>query len=261
MVQVCVLGSLKVITSNGTVQISAAQQRIVLAALAMQPGDSVPAHKLADAVWGAAPPEKWRVTLRGLVRRLRSALGDDRDLICTHPGGYVLEASPDDVDTLAFKALLADGQALMRDGEWELAHDTLAKAEALWRGAPFSDVPSDWLHSEYVPYLEEHLARARTARLEAAVRLSLRTAADSVPELRRLAFAYPEREDPRMLLMLALYRAGRHREALDEFRQWWDHLRHETGADPGRAIRSVNDRIARQDEALHAAPLGCDVLP
>lgn len=260
-VQVCVLGSLKVITSSGAIQISAAQQRTVIATLAMRPGDPVPPGTLAEALWGEVPSDKWQVALRGLVRRLRSALGDDRDRLGKRSGGYLLEAGPDDVDAPAFQALLARGQALLRDGEWELACNTLAKAEALWRGAPFSDIPSDWLYSKYVPYLEESLARARTARLEAGVRLSLRSAADSVPELRRLADMYPERENPRLLLMLALYRAGRYREAMETYRQWWNHLRDEAGADPGPAIRSLRERIARQDETLLAGPLGYDMLP
>lgn len=259
--QVCVLGSLKVITSKGIVHISAAQQRVVIATLAMRPGDPVPPSRIADALWGEAPPEQWQVTLRGLLRRLRCSLACDRDLIGTRAGGYALEADPDDVDALAFQALLAEGQALMRAGEWEPAYNTLSKAGTLWRGIPFSDVPSDWLYSEYVPYLEEHFVRAQTARLEAGVRLSLRTAADSVPELRRMADKYPERENPQLLLMTALYRAGRHREILELYRQWWSQLRDETGADPSPAIRTLNERIARQDETLLAEPLGYDVLP
>lgn len=266
--QIEVLGSLRVITRNGTVKISAAQQRIVLATLAVNPGNEVAAATLARAVWGDAPPKSLNVTLRGLVSKLRRALGEDRDLIVTDLAGhgeqdsaYRLEAGRDDVDMFGLEALYKSGQSLIRASDWEQAYGVLTKAESFWRGPPFMDVPSDFLRGEYVRYLEELRAQMREARLEAHVRLSLRTAADAVPELWRLAGAYPERENPRKLLMLALYRAGRHREALEVFRQWWGYLRDEIGAEPGPAIRSVSERITRQDEALLAESLGSDVLP
>jgi DNA-binding SARP family transcriptional activator len=208
------------------------------------------------------------VTRRGLVSRLRRALGEDRDFIVTELAGYGeqesayrLEASRDDIDMFGLEALYKSSQGLIRASDWEQAYGVLTKAESLWRGTPFMDVPSDFLHGEYVRYLEELHAQIREARLEAHVRLSLRTAADMVPELWRLADAYPGRENPRKLLMLALYRAGRHREALEVFRQWWDYLRDDIGAEPGPAIRSVSERIIRQDEVLLAESLGSDVLP
>jgi len=60
----------------------------------------------------------------------------------------------------------------------------------------------------------------------------------------------PLRERPRRQLMLALYRQGRHAEALAAFQELQAALRHELGIDPSAALSELQYRILNQDPAL-----------
>jgi hypothetical protein len=56
---------------------------------------------------------------------------------------------------------------------------------------------------------------------------------------------HPEREQARRLFMQALYRAGRHTEALATFRSWRRYLATELGLDPSPALRRIEQDILR----------------
>jgi DNA-binding SARP family transcriptional activator len=265
--QISLIRSRKVITRNGPADI---RGRLwdVLEALALKPGTGISSDDLARKVWGDSPPPSADVTLRGLIADLRRALGDDdRTLIVTVPGrrkeqksAYRLNLDRDLIDVFAFEDHCQSGLALMRAGEWEKAHEALSEAVTLCAGISLAGIPCGHALGEHVRYLEELLAQAHEARLEALVRLSLREAAGTVPGLRRFIAEYPDRESPRNLLMLALHRAGRHKDAVETFREWRAYLKEEIGAGPGPGIRSLNDRITREDKTLLAEPLGLDVL-
>ena len=53
------------------------RDRIVLAALAMHPGEMLSLEQLADAVWGDEPPPSWSKNLQGCISRLRKLLGPE----------------------------------------------------------------------------------------------------------------------------------------------------------------------------------------
>jgi len=61
------LGPLVLNGGAGPLQVPAAKQRAVLAALALRAGHVVSLDALAEAVWGAAPPPGARVTVRNYV--------------------------------------------------------------------------------------------------------------------------------------------------------------------------------------------------
>jgi DNA-binding SARP family transcriptional activator len=62
--------------------------RCLLAALAVRPGDSLSAERLADALWAESPPSSWAEAVRGCVVRLSRALGSGA--IDATPVGYRL---------------------------------------------------------------------------------------------------------------------------------------------------------------------------
>ena len=65
---------------------------------------------------------------------------------------------------------------------------------------------------------------------------------------------HPYRERLHAQLVLALYRAGRQKDALDAYREAQRTLVDELGIDPGPELRSLEQRILNHDETLFAAP-------
>lgn len=248
--QVGFLGSLCVTGQGGVVHIRAPQQRTLLVSLAVQAGGAVPVDMLAEAIWGSRLPRSWQETLRNLVRRLRAALGPDSGRIVTSYAGYLLDVSPCDVDMLEFEARHQSGTAAARGGEWQPAADTLTAALALWRGTPFTDVPSALLRDAHLPYLEDQLIDVQQTRIEAAMRLAAGSSCGMVPGLRQLVARYPAHERFRWLLMIALIRSGRKAEALASYRDAWEFSSAELGVEPGRDLKDLNQRILAGDESI-----------
>jgi DNA-binding SARP family transcriptional activator len=76
-VGIALLGPLAV---DGDGKAFSPRDRVVLAALALRPGEMVSAERLADALWGEHPPVSWPKVVQGCVVRLRKARpGDDPD--------------------------------------------------------------------------------------------------------------------------------------------------------------------------------------
>ncbi|HXC84648.1 MAG TPA: hypothetical protein VNV62_22595, partial [Trebonia sp.] len=71
------LGPLRVVTVEGTADIRAPQQRVLIALLAVHVGCVVRSERLATVIWGDPPPARWRQVLPPLIRRLRVSLGAD----------------------------------------------------------------------------------------------------------------------------------------------------------------------------------------
>jgi DNA-binding SARP family transcriptional activator len=260
-VQVNFLGSLCVTGQGGVTRIWAPQQRILIVSLAIQAGEVVSMDMLAETIWGSGElPNSWRDTLRNLVRRLRATLGADSSRIVTSFPGYFLDVRPGDVDMLAFEAMHKSGLAAACNGDWQLTSDTLTAAVELWRGTPFTDVPSALLRDTHLPYLEDQLTDVQATRIEAALRLAPGTSGGLVPGLRQLVAQYPAHERFRWLLMLALIRSGRKADALAAFRGAWDFSTGELGVEPGQALKDLNERILAGDESL-AYELPAQVIP
>jgi DNA-binding SARP family transcriptional activator len=252
--QIGLLGSLRVVTVTGTeAEITAPQQRVLIAALAVHVGRAVRAGQLAAAVWGDPPPARWRHALPPLIRRLRVALGTDGGRILTSRPGYRLDIEPQRIDIWEFDELRKDGLAATVEGDWGRAFKILTAAESLWRGAPFADIESVQL-LEWQEHLEHHHRDVRQARLEAEVRLSLLTARSALRDLKKVLTGDPASEHLRWLLMLALYRSGKQAEAQAEFRDAWQHSASELGVRPGPALQALNGRIIAGDPGLLSEP-------
>jgi DNA-binding SARP family transcriptional activator/Tfp pilus assembly protein PilF len=246
-----ILGPLLVRDGDTVVEVPAARQRVLLAALLIRAGRTIPADVLAEMVWDGAPPAGAATTLRSHVMRLRRVLGPGPGArVVTKYPGYVLQAGEQEVDLLRFTFLCGEGGAAVRGGAWEQASELLGEALGLWRGEPLADVDSDLVLREG-PRLAELRLQALAARIDADLHLGRH--AEVIIELRQLAGAHPLREPLHALLMLALYRDGRQAEALAAYQHARRVLIDELGTEPGTTLRELHQRILTGDPTL-AAP-------
>ena len=114
------------------------RDRVVLAALAIRPGELMSAERLADALWGEHPPASWHKVVPGCIVRLRRLLGTAA--IETTRYGYRLALPADVVDTQRFEQLQQRGRELLELGDTDRAQRAFGEALALWRGQPLMEL-------------------------------------------------------------------------------------------------------------------------
>lgn len=252
--RVSLLGPFQVDGSPAGAVLSAAKERSLLAALALNPGGVVTVDALIAALWGDDPPSAARKTLQTYVWNLRRSLG--ADVIATEPPGYALRIAPDDVDVGRFRALVRDGEAALAAGDPAKASAVLGEAMALWRGEPFIGVAEHTgLAGEAIRLKEEYLSAVET-RLNA--NLAAGRHSELVGELKALVVEHPFRERLWGYLMVALYRCGRQADALATYQRARQLLVEELGLEPGGELRRIEESILRHDESL-AAPDRLDI--
>ncbi|TLW94576.1 AfsR/SARP family transcriptional regulator [Saccharomonospora piscinae] len=251
-----VLGPLAVRTEAGEpVLVREPKVRALLAVLVLHAGGPVPLGRLVDTLWDGAAPADPANTVQTKISQLRRVLDraepGARALVARGGGGYTLDVDPDAVDVRRFDRLTTRAAATTDPARRACL---LGEALALWRGEPFTEFDLPALAAE----------AARLGRRELAVREDLAQArldagadGDAVAEeLAELVARHPLRERLRGLHMLALYRAGRHAEALASFARLRSLLVAELGAEPGPAVARLHQAILRQDAALSAEPDG-----
>lgn len=241
-----ILGPLEVVgPDGGAIALGGPRQRAVLAHLLIREGQVVPADVLVDEVWGEAPPATARGTLQTYVSHLRRVLGTG--CIRHHPPGYRIDIGPDALDARSFAGLVAEGAShLARDPATALAR--LDQALALWRGPAFADLAADEAIAAHAARLDAERMNAREHRAEAL--LALGWASQAVDVLEGLLADHPYEERAWGLLMLAAYRAGRQRDALDAFLRVRRLLDRELGVEPSPPLVDLQRRILRHDPGL-----------
>lgn len=249
-----VLGPLQVVDGAGTpVVVSAAKQRIVLAALMLANGGTVSPARLAEALWDERPPPNAAAVMRTYVMRLRRVLGPAGARVVVRPAGWALELrDAGELDVAEVDLRRRAVRTAATAGEWSLVSDELSAALGLWRGEPLADVPSAALARREVGRLEELRCQLTESRIDADLRLGRH--GEVVAELRGLTAEHPLREHFRVLLMLACYRCGHQAAALEVFRDARRTLADELGVEPGRELREVHQRILTGDPELAAVP-------
>lgn len=237
------LGPLQVDGADGRLS---PRDRVVLAALAMRPGEVLSADRLADALWPDGPPASWPKVVQGCVMRLRRTL--DGPAIETAGGGYRLTATGDELDTQRFGSLVAQAQEHSATGSHERAASTLARALALWRGAPLGDLDGWPPGQTEAARLEELRRTAEEDLLDA--RLAAGEHRDVAADAAARAAEEPLRERRWAILALAQYRCGRQADALRSLHQARYTLADQLGIDPGPELVALEAAILRQDPAL-----------
>ena len=229
------LGPLEVLGDDGApVPLGGRRPRAVLAQLLLPPNAVVSTDRLIDGVWGESPPATAASALHVHVHALRQALGAER--IETRPPGYLLRVGPDEVDVERFQALVARGDAA-----------ALAEALSLWRGPALADLADEAFARADAARLDDARLAALEARIDADLEAGRHDALTG--ELEGLAAANPHRERFHAQRMLALYRSGRQADALAAYRDARSVL-DELGLEPSVDLRSLEQRILRQDESL-----------
>jgi DNA-binding SARP family transcriptional activator len=234
------LGPLEAVVDGRPVQLAAAKPRALLALLLLNRNRVVSTDRLVDELWADEPPASAVKALQVYVSQLRKELGPER--LVTRPPGYLLRVEEGELDLDRFERLTAAARRRLADGDPAGAHDEFREALQLWRG------PAE--------AVAERLEESRLAVYEDWMQAALESGetAGVIPELEELVRAYPLRERPRELLMLALYRAGRQAEALELFRRTRELFVEELGIEPGPALRELEQAMLRQDADLRLPP-------
>ena len=253
-----VLGHLEV--GNGEPRaLGGRKQRALLVYLLLHAGKPVSTDTLVDALWSEQPPSTASAVVYTYMRKLRLALEGTPASITTETSGYRLAVSDDELDLRRFELLARRGKDALHAGEPETAARLLGEALALWRGPALAELEDE-------QSADAARGRLGQARLDATFdRVDAELAAGRqeqvVPELTQLVAENPYEERLRAQLMLALYRSGRHAEALDAYREARTALREELGLEPSPALRRLEQAILRHDPELDPSRNGVPFVP
>ena len=249
--QLRVLGPLQVSSGDRVWSPGGPKERRLLAILVLHLGEVVSVETLAEALWEGAAPRTGVKTVQVYVTRLRAALAaghPDGDLVQTVGRGYRLALTADAVDAYAFVDLVRRARQAVDGGAPQEAERYLVDSFALWRGEPYGEFADGASFAAEA----QRLAETRLAGLEVrlAAGLALGRNADVVAEAQALCAAHPLHEQFWVHLATGLYRCGRQADALAALRRVRAVLAEEIGADPGAELRTLEQRVLRQDPTL-----------
>ncbi|MDX6370765.1 MAG: hypothetical protein QOG93_2267 [Gaiellaceae bacterium] len=233
---------------HSPVGLGAPKQRALAAVLLLSANEVVARDRLIDELWGGAPPRSAAQSLQVYVHGLRQALGADR--IETHGTGYRLRVEPGELDLERFDRLVAGAAKSLSSSQPADAAEDIRMALGLWRGSPLADLGGEPVAQTEAARLEDR--RLRALELLNDAELALGRHDELVSELERLIAADPFRERFRFQYVLALYRSGRQRDALEAYRAARDTFVEELGIDPGPELQELERQMLRQDASLTA---------
>jgi YVTN family beta-propeller protein len=248
-----ILGPLEVSDEGRELALGGPKQRALLAILLLHRNEFISSDRLIEALWGEEPPPSAAKTLQVHVSRLRRALestslDSDEGVVVTHGSAYMIRVAPDQLDAERFERLVETADRALTEGEPEQAAERLREALELWHDPPLADFSYESFAQGEIARLEELHLTAIEERIDAE--LALGRHAQAIGELEVLVADHPHRERLRAQLMLALYRAGRQAEALEEYGKARRALVDELGLEPGRELEDLQQAILAHDRAL-----------
>jgi len=249
--EIRILGPLEAFSGDVALPLGGGKQRIVLATLVLRAGEVVTSAQLVDELWGESPPASASHTLEVYVSRLRQLFDGRGTSIARRGSGYVLEIGEAALDARAFVELAGDVSHAAASTDHMLVVARASAALALWRGRALADVDMGQIGRVEADRLEE--LRLRTQELRVDAELALGRHEHAVGELQSLVAQNPYRERFVAQLMLALYRSGRHAEALDAYERMRRRLDDDLGLQPSADLQQLSARIVRQEPALGGA--------
>ncbi|GHE47652.1 SARP family transcriptional regulator [Streptomyces capitiformicae] len=252
-VRFAVLGSLTTADDDGVaVVVGGAKPRTLLAVLLLEANRTVPLDTVMAALWGETPPPTATASLHNHVARLRRSLRDaDGTRLRTMNRGLELRVDEGELDRHVFEKQVRRAQEARSRGDWETAERDARTALALWRGAPFADVPALVGHPA-LTFLQEQRLQALECRYEALLHLDRLDGLAA--ELGVLVKEHPFRETLHRQLILVLGRTDRQAEALAVFGALRRTLIEELGVDPGPAVQDAHREVLRGTAVRHGEP-------
>jgi basic membrane lipoprotein Med (substrate-binding protein (PBP1-ABC) superfamily)/DNA-binding SARP family transcriptional activator len=182
------------------------------------------------------------------VSRLRRALARYGVAIERRGSGYRIDLGAAVLDSQVFETLVEQAAQALAGGDDAHATSTAKEALGLWRGPVLADVTLRLESRAEAERLGELRSRAFEIRIEAD--LALGRHAELVAELRGLVEEMPYRERLVAQLMVALYRSGRHVEALEVYERTRKALEDDLGLRPGEELQRLAGQIVRQEPHL-----------
>jgi DNA-binding SARP family transcriptional activator/basic membrane lipoprotein Med (substrate-binding protein (PBP1-ABC) superfamily) len=244
----CILGALEVRVGGETISIGGGKQRAVLAVLLLGANEVIAVERLVDEVWGDQAPPSASHSLEAYISRIRQLLNGHGPTLTRRGAGYCLDLGPARLDAEVFARHLNDASSAADDGDLERAVEQARSALAVWRGPALADVALASAGRAEAERLEELRLRAFEVRFDAE--LALGRHRDVVGELQALVGQNPYREHFVAQLMVALYRAGRHADALDVYERLRVSLDADLGLQPSADLQRLSGQIVRQDSEL-----------
>lgn len=232
----------------GEVTPTAGKVRRVLALLAVRQDQYVPVRDIARELWDEAPPKSWETTIQTYVMRLRAVNGLTIKTYKTQPCGYSLAVPAMDVDALRFMHYADQAARQFQTGDLLAAQDTLMAAFSLCRGKCLVDVDCGPLLTIWVDQFGEKRRAAASLRFE--IELALGRHRAILDELRVEWRSDMGFEPTAQMLIVALYRMDRQRDALAVYQSTRSALMDEYGLEPGPGLRLLQQQILQGDPAL-----------
>jgi DNA-binding SARP family transcriptional activator len=230
-----ILGPVRIEADGLSVDAGPRKQRIVLAALLCNANSLVSVAALTEALWPDLPPRTARKNIQVYVSALRRLpRAGPGPSVSYQAGGYVLHASPPELDSLLFQQLARDASRLRHVRPPSAVAKALDAALELWRGraldglrdVPLLDAAADRLDQQFRAALEDW----------AEAEISAGNGAGVVERVAEAAAQHPLRERLRILQMTALCQAGRQTEALAVYDELRRALARELGLSPSPAL-------------------------
>jgi len=237
-----VLGPLQVSADGAPMSLGTPKQRAVLAMLVINRRRPVGIDSLITAVWEESAPSGARASLHTYVSNLRRLLGT---ALVNAPPGYRLDVAEKDCDIGRFTIEQSAGLQEAAAGRFEQASQHLSRALAEWRGPVLEDVRDLQFVDAFATALLEEKMVAHAAWAEAEIACGRSYAV--IGELEALTAEHPYREPLWAQLITAYYLADRQSDALNAFQRLKTTLADDLGIDPGPTVRSLHERILRQE--------------
>lgn len=245
-----VLGPLLVTVDGTPLVLGTPKQRAVLAMLVINRNKPVANQALIEAAWEQWPPAAAQASLHSYISNLRKIFDnagvDSAKHLVRVPPGYRLTVPDMSCDIARFVVEKNAGVQAAAAGRFEQASRHMSAALAQWRGPVLDDLRRDFQFADtYATALAEDRMVALTARAEAEIACGRSYAV--IGELEALTAEHPYHEALWTQLITAYYLAERQSDALDAYRRLKTTLADDLGIDPGKTIRSLYEKILRQE--------------